>query len=53
MSDKIRNVVAKYSPPLTSEQVANIVIEVEKTLSEQLSTSAQPEQKVETKKKGR
>jgi len=51
MSEKIRNIVAKYSPPLTGEQVASIVAEVEKTLSEQLATSAQPEPKVEAKKR--
>ena len=47
MSEKIRNVVAKYSPPLSSEQVAAIVAELE-----QLVTSV-PEEKVEPKKKGR
>jgi hypothetical protein len=47
MSERIRNIVAKYSPPLTSEQVAAIIAEIE-----QLATSI-PEQKVEIKKKGR
>ena len=47
MSEKIRNVVAKYSPPLSSDQVAAITAELE-----ELFTSL-PEQKVEPKKKGR
>jgi len=48
LSEKIRNILAKYSPPLTSEQVAVIVAELEK-----LATSVQPEQKAEIKKKGK
>jgi len=44
MSEKIRNIVAKYSPPLSNDQVAAITAELE-----QLATSVQPEQKVQSK----